>query len=197
MLSEDPNQSVFPVACHAELVPHPGQLGENSPAGVTFTSQLDVKARTFSLEATSSPSSSVTTTASSAVSAVTSSASSSSVGPSISPTVPPVSITPVPSEPITSEAAGGSTGIKIGVGIGAAVLIVAILISASIWMFVRRRKQAVPKLEDKPLPEKPDPISLQYGKFELMDERNRRNELAGHPAACEAEADRRRFYELP
>jgi hypothetical protein len=108
-----------------------------------------------------------------------------------------VSITPVPSEPITSEAAGGSTGIKIGVGIGAAVLIVAILISASIWMFVRRRKQAVPKLEDKPLPEKPNPISLQYGKFELMDERNRRNELAGHPAACEAEADRRRFYELP
>ena len=67
MLSEDPKQSVFPVACHAELVPRPGQPGENSPAGVTFTSQLDVKARTFSLDATSSPSPSVTMTASSAV----------------------------------------------------------------------------------------------------------------------------------
>jgi len=193
MLSEDPNQAVFPVACHAELAPHSSQAGVDSPVGVTFTSQLDVKARTFSLNATSSSSSSVTTTASSAVSAVTSPSSSGS----ISPTVPAVSITPMPSASITNEAAGGNTGIKIGVGIGAAALIAAILIGASIWIYVRRRKRAVPRLEDKPLPKKPDPSYLRYGKFELEDETNRRHELAGHPAACEAEEDSRRFYELP
>jgi hypothetical protein len=49
MPGDDPTQDSFPVACHAQLVYTPNGPGVDDPVGVTFTSQNNVAAQTFSL----------------------------------------------------------------------------------------------------------------------------------------------------
>jgi len=77
---DDPSQTTFPVACHANLAYATDGSGVDDPVGVTFTSQNNVAAQTFSLITTTAVTSTPVTSKSltSAITASTSSTGSTS-----------------------------------------------------------------------------------------------------------------------
>ncbi|KAE8447428.1 hypothetical protein EG329_010842 [Mollisiaceae sp. DMI_Dod_QoI] len=110
----DPSQSAFPVACHAQLLPTPAGSGVDSPVGITFTSSPGLQAKTVSLATSSTSQTPVTTStpassgisASSTVSTPATTSKSSEAGNTSKITSPPSTTT---SNPPSTGSSGGSS----------------------------------------------------------------------------------------
>ena len=178
MLSnDDPSQTSFPVACHAQLATAKNGGGLDDPVGVTFVNISDVNAKTFSLSTTASTSSATTSSSSSS--------SSSTPSPSSSTTSALPSNTASPS-PTSTPSSGISSGAKAGIGIGVAVGAIAIL-GAIAWLFWRKRKTMrhsggprIPELGDERMRHE---LMAPHGKQELEVKRDppRIYEMAAQP----------------
>ena len=191
MFTEDPTQAVFPVACHAQLVADQpnGGIGTDDPVGVTFTSEQNVAAKTFSL---------TTSTTSSSSSSITSSSSSTSVGSSsttlpISPTSP--SNAPVTS-PTASSKAGLSGGAKAGIALAATLGVLAVIIGIACVFRRKRKSKSGEKNSAWEMDNKEAPGAARFGRYELEDEERRLHELSETTATPELHGGEA-IYEMP
>ncbi|CZR60056.1 uncharacterized protein PAC_09951 [Phialocephala subalpina] len=154
---EDPSQSVFPVACHAELLPTPGGSGVDTPFGITFSSSPGLKAQTFSLSSSSSSTSqAVMTTSTSATSGTTKDTSTittskPSDAKNTSPTGPSTTSSPagsssgsvpvasIPSNAATTGTNANNTGAIVGGVIGGLALLCFVVFGVLILRKVQRK----------------------------------------------------------
>jgi hypothetical protein len=159
---DDPTQTTFPVACHANLANAADGSGVDDPVGVTFTSQNNVAAQTFSLittnAATSTPvtskSPTPTITASTSSTTATTGTGGSTSSPSSTSQPPPttnirsqsaattlststVASTSTPAAPSNNSAIHQSNnlGAMVGGGIGGAALVVFFVLGI---LFIRK-----------------------------------------------------------
>lgn len=205
MFTDDPDQTTFPVACHAQLAVEPNGNGVDSPVGVTFTSQLGLKAQTFSLSSIGSTSS-LTLVSADPLTTVTSSPTptdiSLSVGSGITSTallgpVPIRNNTPIRNSTAPFEEGYVSNGAKAGIGLGSAAIVAGVF-GVLMWSFLWRRRIATTEPQAEKDSEKEDPVFLRYGKHELKDGANRRYELeGGRPRVYELVEESNGLYELP
>jgi hypothetical protein len=90
-----------------------------------------------------------------------------------------------------------SSGEKVGIGIGAAVMGIAVP-GVCVWLLLRqRRKAAARPHKAAALADNMDPTALRYQKFELENEVRRRHELAANPVVFVLGDDKNRVYEMP
>ncbi|KAH6677562.1 hypothetical protein B0J14DRAFT_651459 [Halenospora varia] len=185
--SQNQDQKNFPVACHAQLAVTIYGQGFDDPVGITFTSQTNRKAQTFSMAVSS------TTTS---VSSGTTQASASSNTQSETGIPVPASSTNLPSATgnasLENPGKGGLTaGEKAGIAIG--IVMFCLLFAGSIigvfWHTKRkqRRRDAEQAAAVKPRDEKGD-HQPSWGRFELEDEGRRRHELGSTQAGQELDS---------
>ena len=192
MFSQNPAQSEFPVACHAQLAVEPKGKGIDGPVGITFTSRTGIEARTFSSERSTSSqtkSSSSSSTSSPAVSATDSSSSRDSSTSATSLTSP-TELQARPSNTSVSESASAqqsiSTGAKAGIGVGAGAVVLLLVVLLFFFFKKRRASSGTGTAQVDPDLSYGNP---RYGRHELEDETRRVHELDSESARRTAELE--------
>ncbi|KAH8667334.1 hypothetical protein BGZ60DRAFT_528637 [Tricladium varicosporioides] len=178
LFSQNQNQKTFPVACHAQLAVTVYGQGFDDPVGITFTSQPNRKAQTFSMAVSSTTTSVSSSTTTQAGSSSVTSETGTLVRAGSTTRLNPTGLA-LPAELGKGElTAGGKAGMAIGIMVFCLVFIGSII--GVFWHTRRkqRRRDTEQAAGGKPRDGKGG-FPPGWGRFELGDEGRRRYELGG------------------